>query len=389
MSTSAIYLGADRTLEQRLRHSVGVDIAKLHTLAQRASWGIMLGERAGVDLDQVVERLTAEFGDQFAAHVTAAIVRRHQGRDDDARAHLERARSQVTPDHPWVSLVPAEAHWQAPAAEQTLDEVEAGRVYRVVSENRVEGKAFGNLGVATFLRMRSGELVCINPVQMDERIAARVRELGDVTHILAPAKYHSDFVPLARRLFPGARAFGVAGQRDYPLAANVGFDGFLDDDKPLFPNELDQITMHGVDVGDVWLIDRASRTVLITDSVFLTRRTASDEAFRRPFGAFYSWAWGTADRIAVPSYQPAMWQNLPSFQASLRRALEHDFDHAGSCHGPWHVLENDARAELGRSLAWLLELSPLQGLGHLGGFVRRHPGIFMRLVREQIAAKLG
>jgi hypothetical protein len=381
MALSPIYLGADADHEQQVRRAAGVDIARLHVLAQRAAWGIIMGDRVGVDLDGVVDRLLAEFGDQFAAQVTAAHVRVAQGRQDAAREHLKRARELVSAQHPWSELVPTEERWDRPAPAQTVEEVEPGRVYRVASQNTSAEKPISNPGVATFIRVRSGELVCINPVQMDDAVAARVRELGDVTHIVTPATFHFEYVPLAQRQFPKARTYGVPGQKGFGPVAHVRFDDYLDDAAPLFPGEIDQVTMRGVQVGDVWFIDRASGTVLITDSVFLARSAPGDDAVRGPFSDFYVWAWGIADRIGLPSYQPVMWQSLPEYQASLRRALEHEFLHAGSNHGSWHVLERDARDELRRSLAWLLDLSRLQGLGHVAGFVRRHPGMFLGLLR--------
>lgn len=379
MALSPLYLGADEGHEQQVRRVAGIDIARLHVLAQRAAWGIILGDRVGVDLEVVVDRLLAEFGDQFAAHVTAAHVRVAQGRQDAAREHLKLARALVTEQHPWAAIVPTEERWDRPPPPQTLEEVEPGRVYRVASPNTAADKPISNPGVATFIRVRSGELVCINPVQMDDAVAARVRELGDVTHILTPSTLHFEYVPLAQGQFPQARTFGVPGQKGFRPSAHIRFDGYLDDAAPLFPGEIDQITMHGVQVGDVWFIDRASDTVLITDSVLMARFTP--DPTRGPFSEFYVWAWGIADRIGLPSYQPVMWQNLSAYQASLRRALDHDFAHAGSNHGLWHVLEHDARDELRRSVAWFLDLSRLQGLGHVAGFVRRHPGMFLGLLR--------
>jgi hypothetical protein len=82
-----------------------------------------------------------------------------------------------------------------------------------------------------------------------------------------------------------------------------------------------------------------------------------------------------------------MWNDLGAFQASLRRALALEFDHAASCHGPWRAVDGRANERLRESLTWLLDLSKLGGLGLLGDFVRRHPGIFYRLVKEQLAQR--
>lgn len=385
MPLSRIYLGASPLYEQTIWRAVGVDLGRLHTLAQRIAWGILMGERLKINLDQAVDQILAQFDNQFAAHVAVMLARLYQGRQDAARTHLLRAQSLVTPDHPWASLVPGSAWWAGVPTQQEVEEVEPGRVYRVTTEDCCGTNPFVNVGAATFVRMRSGKLIYINPVKLAEPVAARIRQLGEVTHIIAPAKYHSDYVPLAAQQFPKARTFGVPAHRRYRKVAHIRFDGYLDDAAPLFPGELDQITMQGVDLGDVWFIDRPSATLLVTDSLMLMRRVPGDEAFYSPYGIFYAWAWGIIDRVGVPSYQPSMWQDLRAYQASMKRALAHDFAYVGSSHGLWHVIATDARAELSRSLAWLLALSRFEWLGLLAGFVRRHPGIFSRLVREQLA----
>jgi hypothetical protein len=329
-----------------------------------------------------------ECGDHFAAHVAAALVRRGQRRPEQADEHLARARELVTADHPWAYLIPDDRLWNE-ELQPRLEEDEPGRVYRVIAETRSAPDAvFGNRGVGRFMRMRSGELLYLNPVPLTDAIVEQVRALGEVTHVIAPAKYHSECVPQALAQFPKARAFGVPSQRGYPNVAHVPFAGYLDDDKPLFPDELDQITIDGVDVGDVWFVDRATRTLIVTDAVFFAQLDPNETApYFSAFGAFYSWAWGVADRVGLPSYQPAMWQDITAYQASLRRAFGYDFDHVASCHGSWRCVRDDARNKLARELDWLLALSRLQALGLLGDFVRRHPVVFWRLIKEQIAMR--
>jgi hypothetical protein len=143
-----------------------------------------------------------------------------------------------------------------------------------------------------------------------------------------------------------------------------------------------------VDVGDAWLLDRASRTLITTDAVFLTStRTGGSEAFATPFGTFYCWAWGVFDRVGIPSYQPAMWSDISAYQTSLKRAFELEFDHVASCHGPWRSIEGNARQKLADRLSWILELGRFSAMGHLGHFVRRHPRVFYSFAKEQIAAR--
>jgi hypothetical protein len=283
--------------------------------------------------------------------------------------------------------VPDDRRWNE-ELEPRLQEEEPGRVYGVIADNRPPDAVFGNRGVGRFLRMRSGELVYVNPVPLSAELAEQVRALGEVTHVIAPAKYHSEFVPQALAHFPKARAFGVPGHRGYPNVAHIPFAGYLSDDKPLFPDELDQIALDGTDLGDVWLIDRATRTLIVTDAVVFMQLEPSDTVpYQSTFAIFYAWAWGVFDRFGALSYQPAMWQDITAYKASLRRAFGHDFEHVAWCHGRWRCIRGDARNKLARECEWLLGLSRLQALGLLVNFVGRHPVMFWRLVKEQIALR--
>jgi hypothetical protein len=375
---SKIYLGSDIAHENDIVRAVGKDVSSLHVRAQRVAWGILMGERLGVDLDKEVDTLLARHHDEPMAHVTAAIARSSQGRNDDAAKHLERAREQSRPDHPWHSLVERAQSLSTHEHVQRLEETEVDRVYRVAAVRALAGIDSANINVATFIRMKSGELTCINPVAMTDDIVARVKALGDVTNVIAPAKYHNENVRSALAAFPKAKAWGVPGHEGYDLVKDIPFTGLLRDDAPLFPGEIDQITMHGLDLGDVWLLDRASKSLLVTDAIL-----APAKDYMTPFAAFYRWAWGLDGRdLAIPSYQPPMWKDLKAYQASVRRAFEQDFVNVASNHGSWHCAERKALAS---AYEWFLDLSKVDGVRLVADFAWRHPNMTYRFIKEQIA----
>jgi hypothetical protein len=386
MTGSKIYLGTALAYETEVRRAVGERLRDLHVAAQRVAWGVLMGERLGIDLEREVVPLVERFADEPAAHATIAVARAAQGRTDEMRRHIAEARERVSSSHPWAGMIAALDKLTTEGADLDLVEEEPGRCYRIYAAQALPGIPSANPNVATLLRMRSGELVCINPVAIDAALADRIRALGDLTHIIAPAKYHSEQVARVKALFPRARAWGVPAHRRYPGVRSVPFDGFLSDEAPLFPGELDQITMRGVDVGDVWLVDRASRTLIVTDAVFFTESIPGVDRYRTPFSQFYCWAWGVHDRVGIPSYQPPMWSDIRAYQASLRAALERDFDHIASCHGGWRCTRVGGKEALRNGVGWLLELDRTRALGLRGEFVRRHPRVFYRFARAQIVA---
>ena len=380
MGYSKIYLGADIAHENDIVRAVGKDVSSLHVGAQRIAWGLLMGDRVGVDVDAEAKALLARHDDEPMAHVTVAVAHLGRGKKDDAKKHLGLAKERLRPDHPWTALVESAQRLVEFEREPKLVEEVPDRIFRVIAVKAAPPIKSANVNVATFVRVASGALVCINPVNMSDGIVARIRSLGDVTHIIAPAKYHNESVLSALEAFPQAKAWGVPGHEGYDVVKDIPFAGLMSDDAPLFPGEIDQITMHGLDPGDVWLLDRASSTVIVTDAVLMS--PPSDE-YRTPFGAFYRWAWGLHGRpMGFPSYQPPMWKNLTEFQGSLRRALEHDFNHVASNHGSFRAA---SKAELKTALEWFLDLKRVDGLRLTADFAWRHPGMTLRFVKEQIA----
>lgn len=394
MKLSKIYLGLPQEHEDTV-HSLagGGDIPELHRRAQRICWGIVMADRLTLDIDADAAWLLKSFPNLFVAHLFAAIVNLWKKRPEQAQACLDRARRLLPDGHPWAYLVPTDPLFRGDPPAQQLLEVEPGRVYRVLGQvSPPQLRPFGFRGMATFLRLRSGRLVCINPVPFSEELAGQIRALGEVTHIIAPAKYHNEYVMEAKSHFAKAGVYGVPQHRGYPQAAHVSFDGYLDDAQPLFPGEIDQITMNGIDLGDVFLLDRASRTLIVTDAIFPFPSPAETEEYMSFFFRMYAWSWGVMppSKIAVPGYQPLMWTDITAYQASLRRALDLGFDNLASSHGSWSAIRGNAAAVLQHELRWLLELSKLQTVGLVLNFVKQHPYVFWKflmMAREQAKNK--
>jgi hypothetical protein len=382
MRTSKLYLGMSKRFEVEVRQRVGANLDELHELAQRICQAALAPARARRDLPPVLERLERRAGDSFLGQLSRAFGLRLLAREDEADRAFRRATDLVPDGDPWSHLVPDASAWRATARPATVVEEEPGHVYRVTGDTRAEGAVFGTLGAGRFLRMLSGEFVYVNPVPLTGDVIARVRDLGGVAHVIAPAKYHFEHVREARRAFPEARVWGVPAHRGFARVAHVHFDGYLDDSAPLYPGELDQLTLRGNDVGDVWLLYRRTRTLMTTDALFYAGPVAPDAPdardFDSPFRSFYAWAWGVAGRAGVPSYQPPLWTDLAAYRASLARAFELDFDTVAYNHGSWRAIPSEGREHLRAALGFIFELKNLDALRLTFDFVRRHPGFVYR-----------
>lgn len=379
---SLLYLGQDKEFEASLQAQSPCRLTELHWFAQRVCQHARDPGANRAATAKLVPRIAGRIGEHFLGQLTLAIAHHLLGEATLAEEAWRRAARNTPPGHPWAHVVTELPPWIHASPPPRLVEEEYGRVYSVVGETRPPGASFGTLGVARFIRVTSGDLILINPVPMTDEIARQVRDLGRVAHIIAPAKHHFEHVMSARRLFPNAQAWGVPAHRGYSRVAGVAFDGFLDDEAPLLPHELDQITFHGNDVGDVWLVDRASSTLITTDVLFYAS-PSTEAPYSSPFATFYAWAWGVCARNGVPSYQPPMWRDLRRFQAALEIALKMPFEHVAYCHGSWRAIAEHGKSAMRQALGWLLELRHRDALRLTLDFVHRHPVVVYRALRDR------
>ncbi|MCA9720125.1 MAG: DUF4336 domain-containing protein [Myxococcales bacterium] len=389
---SALFPGRSVEEERALARASGegVELTRFFTLAQRLIWGVLQADLIKVDVEAVGRELEREFPRYFAAHLIQAFVWRARGEGARAEDSLRRARELVRPDEPFAYIMPTDDEWNCVCPRDRLREVVPGVVWRFTSYYSHGLAPFLEFSMATVIRLRAGDIVIINPVEFDDEAVAAIQALGRVTHIVTPTKFHNLFIERARQQFPGAKTIGVPGHRGNPPSASIAFDGFLDDASPLFPGELDQITIRGNEIEEVFLLHRDTRTLIVHDILFFNLVSGSGEgAPRYPFWwRLYAWVWGVHDTITLPAYQVMMWTQFWRFRASLRAVLRWDVERIASAHGPWDEAPTGGSARLQSICGWVAELSMLEYLVMVTRFFRRQPGFLRDLLRFLVAQKL-
>ena len=63
----------------------------------------------------------------------------------------------------------------------------------------------------TIVRLPSGGLVLISPIELSVSHRQALDKLGVVDHIIAPNLFHHLFIGAAQTLYPEAKVWGVAG----------------------------------------------------------------------------------------------------------------------------------------------------------------------------------
>lgn len=202
------------------------------------------------------------------------------------------------------------------------------------------------------VRLNSGELLLISPIQLQASDCATLDALGLVSHLIAPNLFHHLFFGPAQSLYPEAKAWGVEGLAE--KRPDLRLDGLLNQAGNFGP-DLEYLPLEGFGAllprgiclaHETVFWHRPSRSLILTDSSF-----HFDETF----------PWGTqlAARImgSYKTLKPSYFEKLGSrdkaqVKASVRKVLAWDFDRVIMAHGS--IVETDGKAQFTAGFEWLL-----------------------------------
>ena len=190
------------------------------------------------------------------------------------------------------------------------------------------------------VRLSNGELLVHSPSPIDERLVARIRDIGPVAHLIAPGSYHYFYVSAWQEAFPEAMVWICPGvERKQP---DLEFDWFLSDQVLVRGNRL---------IWEVVFFDRPSKTLIVTD--LLENIGEKSDAVSWQFKLWWKAVFHMWDNPKpAPEYQMG-WKDKRAAKQSLERILEWDFDRIVLAHG--ENIESDAKAVLRK--AWARPLS--------------------------------
>ncbi len=199
------------------------------------------------------------------------------------------------------------------------------------------------------IRLKSGGIWLHSPVVADDRRRAAVSELGSVSHLICPNRFHHLFAGDWQRAHPEAQLWGGPGlQKKRP---DLRFDGELSDDSPEeWREEIDQLVFRGSSIlPEVVFFHRASRSLILTD-VIQNHEPSSDGWFWRKIKR---WNGIQAPDGGVPRDLRLTYRDKEAARESLKQVLAWDFDRVILSHGT--CIDHDARAHVERAFGWLAE----------------------------------
>ncbi len=186
-------------------------------------------------------------------------------------------------------------------------------------------------GRATFIRLSSGDVLVHSPCPVDDALTTQLREIGPLSHIIAPGSYHYFHVSAWQDAFPDATTWICPGvERKSP---DLEFDWLLSDHSPeTWASEIDQILVRGNRfIWEVAFLDKPSKTLVLTDLVEnIGEQTQGTNWVIKLWWKAVMDMWDKPK--PAPEYQMG-WSHKASARRSLERILEWDFERVVIAHG--------------------------------------------------------
>jgi hypothetical protein len=192
----------------------------------------------------------------------------------------------------------------------------------------------------TVISLENGDLFLHSPTVFDARLAAELRELGTVRHLVSPNQFHYAHLGEWQKVFPEAVAWASPGVRQRARARHVDvrFDRDLQPDPPEeWRREMDQTLVPGGIFKEFVFFHKASATLILTDTIMNIELDKLDEP------------WRTATRISGMCHphgqiffgmRPPLWLQRKKRRAAFRKIRSWDPQRILLSHG--RCFEEDA-----------------------------------------------
>ena len=190
------------------------------------------------------------------------------------------------------------------------------------------------------LKLADGRLVIHSPIALDPELQREVANLGEVVAMIAPNRFHHQFVDGWRRTFPATLVFGCPSLSI--VQPDLKLDRLLSDEpSPLWASEIDQVAVEGLPTDECVFFHRASRTILVADLVFnYTRSQAAADP-------------GAAEGLGPHDRHRTSITDAEALARTIRHILRWDFDRVVVSHG--EVVRRNGRRLFAAGFAFLNE----------------------------------
>ena len=135
----------------------------------------------------------------------------------------------------------------------------------------------------TVVRLPNGDLFLHSPIKFDAELASELEKLGTVRHLISPNQFHYAHIGEWANAFPDAIAWASPRVRQRVRARHLEIH-FARDLGPMPPEEwreeLDQTLFPGGYFKEYLFFHRATRSLIVTDTIINIERDKVDEPWR-------------------------------------------------------------------------------------------------------------
>lgn len=135
----------------------------------------------------------------------------------------------------------------------------------------------------TVVRLRNDDLLVHSPIAYNEGVAADLRRMGTVRHLISPNQWHYAHIGEWQEAFPEAIAWASPGVRRRARARhiNVHFTREFEEMPPIeWRDQIDQALVPGGIFKEFIFFYRASRTLVLTDTIMNLEPEKLDQPWR-------------------------------------------------------------------------------------------------------------
>lgn len=203
----------------------------------------------------------------------------------------------------------------------------------------------------TVIQLASGDLFLHSPIAFDARLANELSALGRIYHLISPNRGHYAHIGEWKRAFPGAITWASPGVQARARSQRIDVDFARDlgaGAPPEWADEIDQIIVPGVVLDEVVFFHRASRTLILADTIM----NFEPGMLRQPYLAIARLARILAPEGGMPvDMRLSIWPRPYRVKSAYERILSWKPARIILSHGRCFDTESDADAALRHAFA--------------------------------------
>lgn len=187
-----------------------------------------------------------------------------------------------------------------------------------------------------------GTLFVHSPIALTPEIKSQLDNLGRVSFVVAPNKWHHLYISDFQKAFPDAKFFCAPGLEK--KRSDLKFDGILNDVQgfPWNPSIEHKIIFGAPLFNEVAFFHQDSRSLILTDTALHICETSSLKT-KLTFLLM-----GTFGKFGLSRLEKLLFiKNKEQFRASMENVAQWDFDRIILCHG--QILESGGKKEFAKA----------------------------------------